>query len=277
MKITTLIENKLGSHEDLYIEHGISLYIEADGKKILFDTGASGNFLDNAKSLNVDLKKIDYVILSHGHHDHSGGFERLMREINPDIKLFVGKEFFNKKHSLRPTGAYDFVGNPFDENFFKKNDIKVEYIDGDETKLTENISIFTNFERNKEFENINKTMYISNKDGYEKDMFRDEISLGIKTTKGLVVIVGCSHAGIVNILDTINKRSNKEIHALVGGTHLIREDDAKINKIIDYLKEREIKVIGACHCTGKQGETMLSQQLEENFITNNTGDVLNFE
>ena len=277
MKITTLIENKLGSHEDLYIEHGISLYIEADGKKILFDTGASGNFIDNAKSLNVDLKKIDYVILSHGHHDHSGGFERLMREINPNIKLFIGKEFFNKKHSLRPTGAYDFVGNPFDENLFKKNDIKVEYIDSDETKLTENISIFTNFERNEEFENINKTMYIGNKDGYEKDMFRDEISLGIKTTKGLVVIVGCSHAGIVNILDTINKRSNTNIHALVGGTHLIREDDAKINKIIDYLKEREIKVIGACHCTGKQGETMLSQQLEENFITNNTGNVLNFE
>ena len=277
MKITTLIENKLGSHEDLYIEHGISLYVEADGKKILFDTGASGNFIDNAKSLNVDLKKIDYVILSHGHHDHSGGFERLMREINPNIKLFIGKEFFNKKHSLRPTGAYDFVGNPFDENLFKKNDIKVEYIDSDETKLTENISIFTNFERNEEFENINKTMYIGNKDGYEKDMFRDEISLGIKTTKGLVVIVGCSHAGIVNILDTINKRSNTNIHALVGGTHLIREDDAKINKIIDYLKEREIKVIGACHCTGKQGETMLSQQLEENFITNNTGDVLNFE
>lgn len=276
MKITTLIENESGSHEGLYVEHGISLYIEADGKKILFDTGASGNFIDNAKSLGIKLEDLDYVIISHGHYDHSGGFKRLIEEINPNIKLFIGSEFFNKKYSLRPNGEYDSTGSPFNEEFLKEKNLSFDYIDGDVTKITENIMIFTKFNRNSEFENINETMYINTGDGYEKDMFRDEISLGIKTDKGLIVIVGCSHAGIVNILDSIDNTTQTDIYAVVGGTHLIKEDDEKINKIIDYLKEKEIKVIGACHCTGKQGETMLSQQLEDNFITNNTGDILEF-
>lgn len=276
MKITTLIENKSGENEDLNIEHGISLYIEVDGKKVLFDTGQGENFLENAKQLDIDLSTLDYVIISHGHHDHSGGLPVLIKEINPDAKVFVGKEFFNRKHSLRGNGDYDFVGNPFDRNFFEDNNMNVEYIDKDVTEITENLSIYTNFNRDKKFENINKTMFISDGDGYKKDMFYDEISLGVTTSKGLVVLVGCSHAGIVNILKTIDKRSKTDIYAVVGGTHLIREDDAKINKIIDYLKEKNIKVIGACHCTGKQGETMLTQQLEDNYINNNTGDVLEF-
>ena len=208
MKITTLIENEYGEREDLYIEHGLSLYLEADEKKILFDTGVSGNFIDNAKKLGVGLKELDYVILSHGHYDHSGGFKRLIKEINPDTKVFIGREFFNKKYSLRSTEEYDFTGSPFDENFFKENNIPVQYIDSDITNITDDIIIFTNFKRDPEFENVNETMYINKGYGYEKDMFRDEISLGIKTSKGLLAIVGCSHAGIVNILDTCCNRWN---------------------------------------------------------------------
>lgn len=276
MKITTLIENEPGHIEKLYSEHGISLYIEIDGKNILFDTGASGNFIDNAKELNINLKNLDYVILSHGHYDHSGGFKRLIEEINPDVKVFIGGEFFNKKYSLRPNGEYDSTGSPFDENFLKKNNISFQYIQSDVTNIVKDIMIFTNFKRDEEFENTNENMYVIKDDEYKKDMFKDEISLGIKTNKGLVVLVGCSHAGIVNILDSIDQRVDTSIHAVVGGTHLIKEDDEKINKIIDYLKDKDIKVIGACHCTGKQGETMLSQQLEDNFIKNSTGDVLNF-
>ena len=96
MKITTLIEDKSGNKEDLYIEHGLSLYIEVDDKNILLDTGESGKFIDNAKKLDIDLKNLDYVILSHGHYDHSGGLIRLIEEINPDIKLYIGSEFFNE-------------------------------------------------------------------------------------------------------------------------------------------------------------------------------------
>ena len=276
MKITTLIENKSSSREGLEIEHGLSLYMEVDGKNILFDTGQSGNFIDNAKSLDIELKNLDYVIISHGHYDHSGGFERLIEEINPNIKLFVGEGFFNRKYSLMENKDYEYIGNPFDEDFLKENNIPTEYINKDVINITENLLVFTNFNRDREFDNANETtMYLKEDGKYKKDMFLDEISLGIKTDKGLVVVVGCSHVGIVNILNTIIQRTNMNIHSLIGGTHLVKEDDEKINKVIEYLREKDIKIIGACHCTGKQGETMLSQQLEDNFINNNTGDVLN--
>lgn len=274
MKITTLIENQAGEDENLHTEHGLSVYVEVDGKHILFDTGQSGNFIDNAKELNIDLKKLDYVIISHGHYDHSGGFKRLVKEINPNIKLYIGNGFFNKKYSLISEDNYEYIGNPFDESFLKEKKIPTEYINQDVINITENLSIFTNFNRKKEFENTNQDMYLKENGKYKKDIFLDEISMGIKTDKGLFVIVGCSHVGIVNILDTIIQRTNMDIYALIGGTHLIKEDDEKINKTIEYIKEKNIKLVGACHCTGKQGLTMLSQQLEENFINNNTGDTL---
>lgn len=274
MKITTLIENQAGEDENLHTEHGLSVYVEVDGKHILFDTGQSGNFIDNAKELNIDLKKLDYVIISHGHYDHSGGFERLVKEINPNIKLYIGNGFFNKKYSLISEDNYEYIGNPFDESFLKEKKIPTEYINQDVINITENLSIFTNFNRKKEFENTNQDMYLKENGKYKKDIFLDEISMGIKTDKGLFVIVGCSHVGIVNILGTIIQRTNMDIYALIGGTHLIKEDNEKINKTIEYIKEKNIKLVGACHCTGKQGLTMLSQQLEENFINNNTGDTL---
>lgn len=273
MKITTLIENKPDNREELDYEHGLSIFIEVDGKKVLFDLGQSGNFIDNARKLDIDLKELDYVIISHGHYDHSGGLERLMKEINPNIKLYVGKGFFNKKYSLIEE-EYEYIGNPFGEKFLKENNIEIKYVDEDILSLADDLLIFTNFNRKEEFENTNQTMYLKENGEYKKDLFLDEISIGIKTKKGLVVLVGCSHVGIVNILDTIMERTGMNIYALIGGTHLVKEDDKKINNIIEYLKENHIKVIGACHCTGKQGETMLSQQLEESFINNKTGDIL---
>lgn len=274
MKITTLIENKTGDREELYTEYGLSIYIEADGKNILFDTGQSGDFIDNAKDLRVDLKNLDYVIMSHGHYDHSGGFERLIKEINPSIELYLGNGFFNKKYNLSESGDYEYVGNPFDESFLEENNIPTKYINEDITNITENLLIFTNFNRDIEFENTNQNMYLQDDGGYIKDEFLDEISIGIKTNKGLIVIVGCSHVGIVNILDTITERTGIDVCALIGGTHLVNEDDEKINNIIEKFKEKDIKLIGACHCTGKQGETMIIQQLGDKFVKNNTGDVL---
>lgn len=276
MKISTLIENKYGENDNLHTEHGLSVYIEVDGKNILFDTGQSGNFIDNAKSLDINLKNLNYVIISHGHYDHSGGLERLIKEISPDIKLYLGKGFFNKKYRKLGDKDYEYIGNPFGEEFLKENNIEIEYMTEDIIKITENLLIFTNFIRNEKYENTNQDMYLKEDEEYKKDLFLDEVCVGIKTDKGLVVIVGCSHVGIVNILETIITITNMNIHALIGGTHLVKEDDDKINKIIEYLKEKDIKIIGACHCTGKQGETMISQQMEENFINNNTGKILEF-
>lgn len=275
LKITTLIENDLGEVENLDTEHGLSLYIEVDNKKILFDTGQSGNFIENAKKLGINLNNLDYVVISHSHYDHSGGFEKLVREYGNNFQLFLGESFFKEKYS-ESGGIYRYVGSPFNEDFLREKDIEREYVK-DIKRLSENAMIITNFNRQEEYENINETMYIKEGEDYVLDKFEDEVSLVLNTDKGLIVIVGCSHPGIVNMLDTIIKKTGKDIYMLIGGTHLMKEDDEKINKIIDYLKEKQIQQIGACHCTGKHGETMLSQQIEDAFILNNTGDVISVD
>jgi len=100
LKITTLIENNPDDNNLLSSEHGLSLYIEIDEMKILFDTGQSGDFIKNAEKLNVDLSNLKYVVLSHGHYDHTGGFRNLVDKIGNSYKLIAGKDFFNNKYKL---------------------------------------------------------------------------------------------------------------------------------------------------------------------------------
>ena len=272
LRITTLIENELDKDQSLNWEHGISYLIQTEGKKILFDTGQSGEFINNAKKLDIDLSDLDYVVISHSHYDHSGGLKKLIQSYQPNFKLILGQDFFKGKYSLEGD-IYRYTGSDFDQEYLHKKGIEVEFVE-DIKYITENIMVITNFKRDPQYENTNETMYIKEDEEYKLDDFKDEVSLVVNTEKGLVVIVGCSHPGIVNILEEIRRKTGKEIYQVLGGLHLMKEDDEKINNIIDYLKEREIKKISACHCTGKQGETMLSQQMEEEFQRNSTGDIL---
>lgn len=272
LRITTLIENELDKDQSLNWEHGISYLIQSQGKKILFDTGQSGEFINNAKKLDVDLSDLDYVVISHSHYDHSGGLKKLIQSYQADFKLILGQDFFKGKYSLEGD-IYRYTGSDFDREYLREKNIEVEFVE-DIKYLTENIMVITNFKRDPQYENTNETMYVKEDEGYKLDEFKDEVSLVVDTEKGLVVLVGCSHPGIVNILEEIRSKTGKEIYQVIGGLHLMKEDDEKINNIIDYLKEKEIEKISACHCTGKQGETMLSQQMEEEFQRNSTGDIL---
>lgn len=217
LKITTLIENKPDTNCELYYEHGLSLYIEADQTKILFDTGQSGAFIKNAELLKVDLNDLNYVLLSHGHYDHSGGVEKFANKFKKAYKLIVAEGFFNNKYKITEKG-YKYNGNSFDEKFINENGISIKYIKEDIFYISENIMIFSNFTSNNDFELGNKKFFIKRGNKYTLDKFSDEIVLGIRIPKGLVVIVGCSHVGIVNILDTIMKRKGMPVYGIVGVT-----------------------------------------------------------
>jgi len=274
IKITTLIENELGKDLSLQKEHGLSLFIEADNKKILFDTGQSGLFINNAKSLEIDLNNLDYVILSHGHYDHSGGFKRLVEDFPISYQLLIGSGFFNDKYKLLKNGDYSFNGNSFGEIFLKENDIKTQVIHKDITYLTKNIIIFTNFIQNEKYENINQTMFIKEGHQYELDLFTDEIVIGLNTPNGLVLLVGCAHVGIINILETIKQRTGLYIYALLGGTHLLNANDHMTHQFIQYLTNNHIEIIGVSHCTGEKVEKLIQKKLTDHFYRNHTGDSL---
>ena len=116
-------------------------------------------------------------------------------------------------------------------------------------------------------------MVIKKGEGYILDNFKEEVALVIDTYKGLVVLVGCSHVGIINILNSISKRLNRRIYAVLGGTHLIRCDENRINKTIEAFNELDISTIGLSHCTGEFA-TIKLKELEDRFFLNNTGNRL---
>lgn len=274
LKIVTLIEDNPSINLNLFNEHGLSLYIEVDGTKMLFDTGKSGNFIENAEKLDVDLNNLKYVILSHGHYDHSGGFKKLVDKVKTSYKLIVGKGFFNNKYKFIEEGAYKYIGNSFSEEFVNQNNIPIKYVKEDIYYITENIMIFTNFKRNNDFEVISERFKVKQDESYVLDNFSDEIVLGIKTKKGFIVILGCSHIGIVNILETIIERTGIPIYGVIGGTHLIEADELRIIKTIDFLKENHIQILGMSHCTGEKAAEEIKHEFKEKFIYNNTGNII---
>ena len=277
LKITTLIENKLCNNSFLKAEHGLSIYIEADGLRILFDTGQTGKFIENAEKLNVDLKNIDYVFMSHGHYDHTGGFEKFVEQFGSKFKLLVGENFFDEKYKTANGDNLVFIGNSFDKSYLDKKEINVKYVSENVVNISENIMVFTNFKKDKKYSNFNDTMFIKKNDEYEIDNFTDEIALGIKTKQGLVVIVGCSHVGVINILDTISERTEMNIYGVIGGTHLVSANEEKIHNASSYLEEKNVELIGVSHCTGDMAEKILKEKFQEKFFSNNTGTELLIE
>lgn len=274
-KAITLIENNPDDNNTLLSEHGLSIYIEVDEMKILFDTGKSGDFINNAEKLNVDLSNIDYLLLSHGHYDHSGGFKILVDRIGSPFKIIVGDGFFNEKYKLMDNNTYRYNGNPFDEDYINKNNISVSYVKEDVFYINENIMIFSNFKRNNDFEIQNKFFRIKKNEEFILDNFSDEIVLAVKKNEGLMIILGCSHVGVVNILETIMKRTGMPIYGIIGGSHLVEADEERVSETIEFFKENNIKIIAMSHCTGEIAIEKLKNEFKDKFVYNNTGNIIN--
>ena len=274
LQITTLIENQPDDNAELLCEHGLSLYIEADGKKILFDTGQSGDFMKNAGSLGKDLNTLDYCILSHGHYDHTGGLECLVRETSKLPKLVVGEEFFRDKYKAAGDGEYKFNGNSFSQEYLEEIKADVLKVREDMIELSENILVFHHFEKHNDFEQINEKFCIKSGDGYIQDDFADEIAMGIRTKKGLVVVVGCSHVGIVNMIKTISDRTQMPIYAVIGGTHLVHGSEERIDRTIEVFQEMGIQMVAVSHCTGEDGIQKIQEGMVAQFVQNNTGHII---
>lgn len=284
MKITTLIENSQDDLKVLTNEHGISMFIQAPNCNILFDTGKSGAFIDNAKKLNIDISKTDIILLSHAHYDHCGGIKRFIETFSTRPELFISEDFFKNsdryhysdgslKTDFSTETGYTYVGIDFNENYLKSNRIPVNFISGSVTKIRDDIYICSNFSKYYSFEKPNNNMQMKIENKYITDSFSDEIALVLDTSKGLLVLLGCSHPGVLNMISTISEVFKKKILGVVGGTHLVEADEDRIKKSIKYFNDLNTSMVGVSHCTGEKAVKLFAEGCKGFFI-NKTGTVI---
>ena len=274
--VTTLVENTAGTPFTIG-EWGQSLLVEADGQKILFDTGPSALITKNATALGVDIATVDRIVLSHGHYDHTGGLQEVLVKIRESVKHTAGIEIIAHPDVFTPKYFYieDFVekyiGIPFPREELEELGARF-ILSEDSVRLSENMLTTGEVEISVDFEKIDKDLHVKEGEEQVHDKLADDMGIIIKTDQGLVILLGCGHRGIINTLLHAQKVTGiKQIYAVIGGTHLISADKQQMQSTIDAIKGFNIKKLGVSHCTGLKSAAVLAHEFEGAFFFNSAG------
>ena len=258
MYIRVLMENTAAS-PSLACEHGLSLYIMTDGKRILFDAGQSDTFADNAARLGVDLSAVDLCILSHGHDDHSGGLQRFL-EINDHAPVYMHRRAAEPHYN----GTEKYIG--IDQRLAHSS--RVVFIDGDFT-IDESIRLCICSGCKNTHPDSTRGMTVRTGKGFEPDAFDHEQYMLIEEHGRRIVVSGCSHRGVLNIADWLAP------DVFIGGFHFMKHDPeggdaAFLSEAAQTLLSRPCTYYTG-HCTGEAAYAFLKRRMGDRLHALRTG------
>jgi len=278
LRFTVLCENVIANLSGIG-EHGFAVYIETESGEYLFDTGSGIGILYNADIFKKDLKKVKKIMLSHGHYDHTGGLVQVLsrtgeKEIycHPDVfdeKYAVSKERF--KQDVR------FIGIPQRQIFLESKGALFKF-----SKVFQEIDkgmfLTGEIERINDFETGDARLSLKVGNDFIKDPLWDDQALVFSTKKGVVVLLGCAHAGIINTLHFVSKKLDVDrFYAVIGGTHLGLVGENQFIKSIEAIKDFKIEKIGFSHCTGIEASFILKKEFGGNSFYASVGTVFEIE
>ena len=269
MIIKTLVEN-ISDNPNLTAEHGLSLYIETMRHKILFDTGASQIFAENAGKMGVDLSAVDIAIISHGHYDHGGGI-RTFLELNQSAKIYINKNAFQNHYSQSIFSQQKYIG--LDQGLFPNP--RFVFVDKG-LIIDEELEIFSHIAGNRFPPSGNQDLYMETKGELQQDDFSHEQNLIISENGKTLLVAGCAHKGIVNIVDQFYQDKKRMPDYVIGGFHLYngaaKKDEAPsiVSGIGKALLETKVQYFTG-HCTGKKSYEQLKGILGEKLGYISTG------
>jgi 7,8-dihydropterin-6-yl-methyl-4-(beta-D-ribofuranosyl)aminobenzene 5'-phosphate synthase len=272
MEIIVLAENQTTGAPGLTGEHGLALLVLAHGRRVLFDTGATGVLVENAKALGVDedLGRVDAVVISHGHYDHAGGLLAVLDHVGRPTPVHVGHGFFGPRLSLRsePPRA---VGVPFDRRFLEAHGARFAQDSGHR-------AILSGFWLTGEIPLAEEgragepgLMLGAARNHAAPDAFTDEVALAVEGEAGLAVLVGCSHRGLVNSIVAARAAvAGHPVQIVFGGAHLRSADDAAIGWATQRTRDLT-SAVALGHCTGDKAEASFAKAFGEGFHRLRTG------
>ncbi|MDD4924360.1 MAG: MBL fold metallo-hydrolase [Dehalococcoidales bacterium] len=271
IKVSTLSENT-ALHG--YIgEYGLSLFVEADGKRILFDTGLSFSAYHNAQIMGIDLTSIDCIVLSHGHLDHTGGLAETLHRIGRETEVIAHPDVFEPRYALRDGQTQErFIGMPCSKEELENHGARFT-LSKEPVHITRYIMTTGEIPMLTEYEKVESNLLVKAGEKFTPDKIADDLSLIINTEFGLVVFTGCGHRGIVNILNHARKlTASNSIYAVIGGIHLFRASEERIQMTIAEFRTRGVNKLGVCHCTGFYASAKIAEAFPKEFFLNNAGN-----
>jgi len=280
VQITVLIEDsKSPAKPHLKSKHGLSFFTKAkigdNEVTVLMDTGTSPEaLLHNVDAMGVNLEDVDVIALSHGHYDHTGGLLEALKRMKKRVPVIGHPTVFEPKLALMP--HLRLIGAPF-----KSSDVEsaggVPLLATDPVKIADGITTTGEVPRITAFESVRGFWTVHNRRFIEDKMLDDQSLVIDVEGKGLVVVAGCAHAGIINTIEYAQKiTGNSRVYAVLGGFHLWNAGNKRLQATVDKLEKLEPKFLGPCHCTGKKAVKKIAEAFGDRYQPLHTGDIIEF-
>lgn len=262
--ITVLTDNTVPERSETIAEHGFAAMVQTESGSLLFDTGRGRAVVHNAAALKKDLAQIDKIVLSHAHGDHTGGLPDVLRVLlGKKTEVLAHPDIFAERYREKE-GKRIFGGIPFQQGYLEKMGARFVFNKGP-VEIGEGMFLTGEVPRGTSFEGGDMAGRFIVKDGtVEPDLLWDDQSLVIQTEKGLVLLLGCAHAGIVNVIHhAIHLTGVNDILAVIGGTHIGLSGDDQREQTIEALKSFRIQHLVPAHCTGLEAMARMRLALGE--------------
>ncbi|MGC9076417.1 MAG: MBL fold metallo-hydrolase [Conexivisphaera sp.] len=275
VRITVLVDNFVPRPGRLTGEYGLSLLVEKGDLRILYDTGATGEpLLRNAREMGVDLDRLDYIVLSHRHADHTGGLMRLLEARRGSGPVLVAHPDLFEPALVSDGGRWRDIGAPFTEGDLRDRGIRPLLI-REPLKLDDGVWISGEVPRDRGPSHAGG-MFRSRDGRMSADDMMDDLALYLKVGDEVVAVTGCGHAGVENIVEHGERLVEGRLGALVGGLHLLHSEDRRIEEVAGYLSSKAPRLVVPLHCTGPRAHWQLSSRMGRAYRLSGAGGIIEY-